>query len=82
MAQPFYQGTVTNRVFETVSDRHANQNVAPQGQRQRSYSFHHYYTDGSVVREHVHDNARSGGNQFQHVIGGWSPNGNYWGRPH
>ncbi|WP_156255809.1 hypothetical protein [Sandarakinorhabdus oryzae] len=75
-----YQGTVVNRVFETVSDRYANQGVAPWQGRQRSYSFHDYYTDGSVVRRHVHDNARSGGNQFQHVIGGWDANGNQWGR--
>ena len=80
MANPSYSHTVENRRFETVSDRHANQTTSG-GTRQRSYSDHHYYTDGSVVREHVHDNARSGGNQFTHVIGGWNADGTRWGRP-
>jgi hypothetical protein len=79
MAQPNYTSS-THRVFETAADRYANQNVAPGGRRQRSYSIRYYYEDGSVVREHVHDNARTGGHQFAHVIGGFNPDGSRWGR--
>ncbi len=80
MAQPQYEGSSVNRTFQTRDDRFANQTRAPGEQRQRSRSIHHYYDDGSVVREHVHDNARSGGQQFSHIIGGWSADGTQWGR--
>jgi hypothetical protein len=79
MAQPQYVGTQLHRSFETAADQQANQVVA-NWPRQRSHSFRHLYTDGSVVREHVHDNLRSGGQQFQHVIGGINPDGTRWGR--
>jgi hypothetical protein len=80
MAQPEFQGSTVNRTFQTEADRYANQTRAPGEQRQRSRSIHNFYSDGSVVREHVHDNARSGGQQFSHVIGGWNPDGSRWGR--
>ncbi|MCZ8074188.1 MAG: hypothetical protein O9341_08630 [Paucibacter sp.] len=79
MAQPQLVSSTLHRTFETASDRRANQTVG-RGPLQRSYSWRSLYTDGSVVREHVHDNARSGGNQFQHVIGGFNPDGTRWGR--
>ncbi|MEJ7807876.1 MAG: hypothetical protein WKG03_18390 [Telluria sp.] len=81
MAQPTLTGTTLHRSFETAADRRANQSVAPShAPLQRSHSYRSLYSDGSVVREHVHDNARSGGNQFQHVIGGFNPDGSRWGR--
>lgn len=80
MSQPHVVNSYENRRFETVSDRRANQSVSRHGTRQRSYSDHYEYSDGSVVRVHVHDNVRSGGNQFVHVIGGWNPDGSRWGR--
>jgi hypothetical protein len=80
MAQPNYTGSSTHRTFETRADRHANQNVAQGGQRQRSYSLRHFYDNGSVVREHIHDNARTSGEQFSHVIGGFNSDGSRWGR--
>ena len=85
MAQPQVVRSTLHRTFQTAADRVANQAVAPRhAPLQRSHSYRTLYTDGSVVREHVHDNARSGGNQFQHVIGGFNPDGSRWGRndPH
>ncbi len=79
MAQPQLVRSDLHRTFETVSDRQANQTVSNRP-LQRTNSWRSLYTDGSVVREHVHDNARSGGNQFQHVIGGFNPDGTRWGR--
>ena len=70
-----------NRVFETRDDRAANAGLAPNQTRQRSYSVERRYRSGSVDRVHIHDNARSGNRQFEHVIGHWDRNGNYGGRP-
>ena len=78
---PNYESTITNRVFETRDDRNANQNIDPNQRRQRSYSIEGRYRSGSIDRIHVHDNARSGGNQFEHVIGHWDRDGRYTGRP-
>lgn len=79
MAQPQLVRSDLHRTFETVSDRQANQTVSKRP-LQRTNSWRSLYTDGSVVREHVHDNARSGGDQFQHVIGGFNQDGTRWGR--
>lgn len=70
-----------NRAFETRDDRAANAGIQPTQQRQRSYSIERSYRSGVVERVHVHDNARNGNRQFEHVIGRWDPNGNYRGRP-
>jgi hypothetical protein len=73
---------VTNRVFETVADRAANAGLPSAAQtRQRSFSLERRYRSGSVDRVHVHDNLRTGGRQFEHVIGHWDREGNYSGRP-
>ncbi len=74
-----YEGYDVNRRFQTQQDRYANQTRSSGERRQRSLSIHHYYSDGSVVREHVHNNIRTG-EQFSHVIGGWNPDGTRWGR--
>lgn len=76
---PTVVGQVTNRRFQTADDRYANQTRAPGEQRQRSHSIHREYSDGSVQRVHRHDNVRNG-NQFEHIIGGWAPDGTPWGR--
>ena len=82
MAQPnVVVSTSEHRSFETVQDRLANQAVAPtHAPLQRTRSLRDVYTNGAVVRRHVHDNARSGGNQFEHVVGGFHPDGTRWGR--
>ncbi len=69
-----------HRTFETVSDRNANSGLMSGKRRQRSYSVERTYASGEIRRIHVHDNARSGGKQFTHCIGGWDQNGNYSGR--
>jgi hypothetical protein len=78
-SKPTYQGTDLNRRFQTKADRYANQTRASGQQRQRSFSFHDTYSDGSVERRHVHNNIQTG-EQFEHVIGGWNPDGTQWGR--
>ena len=78
---PTVVGQVTNRRFQTESDRDANDNRRRGERRQRSHSIHREYSDGSVTRVHRHDNVRSG-DQFEHVIGGWNADGVYRGRDH
>jgi hypothetical protein len=79
VVQPQIQQTVLHRTFQTAQDVRDNQVVAP-GPLQRTRSFRDLYTDGSVVRRHIHDNVRNGGQQFEHVIGGFNPDGTRWGR--
>lgn len=69
-----------NRVFETRDDRAANAGIHPRETRQRSYSVERRYRSGSIDRMHIHDNARNGNRQFEHVIGHWDRNGVYQGR--
>jgi len=70
------------RTFETRDDRAANAGINPGETRQRSYSIERRYRSGSIDRVHVHDNARNGNRQFEHVIGHTDQHGDYRGRPY